>query len=98
MPLTKATFLLCVGAAVANTALASSTMLAAQASRVCFSGAAFNRTWFGTATAVLPARATVLLCVGAAVAGTALASCPMFAAHTAFPDCVGAAVADTALA
>ena len=88
--LTRTSFPLCVGAAVADTALTVCTMFAAQAPHLCFSGAAISRTWFHNTTAVLRTEATFISCVGAAIAGTALASCAMFVAH-ASRMCVGGA-------
>ena len=96
--LTTTAYLFCVGAAVADTALALCAMFTAHAPRDCVGAAAINRTWVLAAAAVLPTKPTFLLCVGAAVADTALAVCAVLPTKATFISCVGAAVADTALA
>ena len=99
VPRTKAAFLLCVGAAVDDTALALCAMLIAHTSCFCFVGAAINRTWFHTATAVLGAhtftrnsRRDTTWCSAEPISPAVPPTKAIFIL------CVGAAVADHALA
>ena len=100
VPITNAIFLLCVGAAVVDHALAHCAMLNAHTPCYCFGGATSNRTWFrslsataGPPAAVLPAMPTYFHCIASAARSYTFTISAVLVAQSS-GSCLGSAVFD----